>query len=80
MVAGHILVVWENGVMGCNAVKFGEILTFERNISTPSSGSEIEPRKKPAEASDGSSETSGSVLTTLRYNPEHRTKYCSGEI
>jgi hypothetical protein len=28
----------EFGLLGCNAIKFGENPTFRRNISTPSSG------------------------------------------
>jgi hypothetical protein len=37
-------------IANCNAIKFGEIRTSRRNISTPSLESKSKPNKKPAEA------------------------------
>jgi hypothetical protein len=46
-----LMVVTEDyGRQGCYAVQFKDSLTFQRNVSLPSSGSKSKPSKKPAEA------------------------------
>jgi hypothetical protein len=64
----------EHGLVGYNAVSFGEGLTFRRNISPPSSGSKSKLSKKPAEA-NGKLTTQRTIIFLVKY--EVLTATCS---
>jgi hypothetical protein len=54
--------------LGCNAIYFGETLTFRRKLSPASSGSMCKPRQKQAET-DGKVMWCGFMLFLL-FHPE----------
>jgi hypothetical protein len=62
----------EHGLLGCNAVKFGENPTFRRNILPPTSGSKNDPSNKPTVAGDLSS-------LSLLFDPEYGGGSCPSE-
>jgi hypothetical protein len=73
--------IWRLGVLGCSAVYFGEADVSEENIITmfmteEQAKQEVSRRRREAERKMEaicSSETSESLRTTRRYNPEYRS-------